>query len=323
MHHPRQPRPSKWSRTLWLSCVCLSAICAVNGAWAQAEQGTGSRWQRFKQMRETQRENKASVVSEASLGAFSEHLHNDRYGGRDMLVYVPASLPASGQRALLVVLHGGGGNARFMQEHLKIDGVAEKNGFVVAYLNGSAAARLGGNTLKAWNAGKGCCGKPYTNKVDDVAYISGAVRYLQQQYGAAPGRTFGTGHSNGAMMMQTMACLTPVFSHVATLAGTLMADTSNCPAARNHVIDNYHGAQDQNVPMAGGFGTKGVTNIRFTSQEQAKATFESAGGRYVLHVLEGADHAVEHLSEASQRADQLTIGERLARDLGLTLIKSE
>ncbi|WP_290642238.1 hypothetical protein, partial [Aquabacterium sp.] len=60
----------------------------------------------------------------------------------------------------------------------------------------------------------------------------------------------------------------------------------------------------------------------FTSQEQAKAIFESSGGHYVLHVLEGADHAVEHLNEASQRADQLTMAERLARDLGLVL-KSE
>ncbi|TAK99339.1 MAG: hypothetical protein EPO09_01315, partial [Aquabacterium sp.] len=236
----------------------MSAIQPVHVAWAQSEQGSGSRWQRFKQMRETQRENKGAVVSEASLGAVQDHLREDRFAGRDMLVYVPAHLPAAGQRALLVVLHGGGGNARFMQEHLKIDGVAEQNGFVVAYLNGSAAARLGGDSLKAWNAGKGCCGKPYTDKVDDIGYITGAVRYLQQQYGATTERTYGAGHSNGAMMMQTMACLTPVFKHVVTLAGTLMADTRTCPEARQHVIDNYHGERDQNVPIAGGVGTKGV-----------------------------------------------------------------
>lgn len=318
----QRARIPTWLGALCLSSLCVSAILPAQQAWAQSDQGLGSRWQRFKQMRETQRENKASVVSEASLGAVEAHLREDRFEGRDMLVYVPAHLPAVGQRALLVVLHGGGGNARFMQEHLKIDGVAEQNGFVVAYLNGSAAARLGGGSLKAWNAGKGCCGKPYTDKVDDIGYITGAVRYLQQQYGASTERTYGAGHSNGAMMMQTMACLTPVFSHVATLAGTLMADSRTCPAARQHVIDNYHGALDQNVPMAGGFGTKGVTNLRFTSQDQAKAIFESSGGRYVLHVLEGADHAVEHLSEASQRTDQLTIAERLVRDLGL-MLKSE
>src|SRR4051812_24153318 len=35
----------------------------------------------------------------------------DHYAGRDMIVHVPARLPASGSRALVVVLHGGMGNA--------------------------------------------------------------------------------------------------------------------------------------------------------------------------------------------------------------------
>jgi len=257
------------------------------------------------------------VVSEESLGAMTANIHDDAFGGREMLVYVPRSLPAAGRRSLLVALHGGGGNARFMLDHLKIDGVAEKNGFIVAYLNGSAATRIGGNKLKAWNAGSGCCGEPYSDKVDDVGYIAGAVRYLQQKYGVSPERTFGVGHSNGAMMMQTMSCMTDLFREVATLAGTLMAEVPSCPAASNHTIYNYHGALDVNLPIVGGFGSKGVTNINFTSQAKAKALFENAGGRYLLHVLPGADHSIEHLSLSSQKQDGLTIGERLARDLRL------
>lgn len=289
-------------------------------ARAQTDEGTGSRWQRLKQIRETQRANQETVVSEESLGAMTANIHDDAFGGREMLVYVPLSLPAAGRRSLLVALHGGGGNARFMLDHLKIDGVAEKNGFIVAYLSGSAATRIGGNKLKAWNAGSGCCGKPYSNKVDDVGYITGAVRYLQRKYAVAPERTFGVGHSNGAMMMQTLSCLTDLFREVATLAGTLMAEVPSCPAALNHTIHNYHGALDDNVPIVGGFGSKGVTNINFTSQAKAQALFENSGGRYLLHVLPDADHAIEHLSLSSQRQDGLTIGERLARDLRLVSV---
>lgn len=299
---------------------CLLSICSsvsIQPAWAQTDAETGSRWQRLKQIRETQRENKKAVVSEESLGAITANIHDDKYDGRDMLLYVPSSLPAAGQRTLLVALHGGGGNARFMLEHLKIDGVAEKNGFVVAYLNGSAATHIGGNKLKAWNAGSGCCGKPYDDKVDDVGYITGSVRYLQRKHAIASERTFGVGHSNGAMMMQTMSCLTDVFSKVATLAGTLMAEVVSCPAARNHTIYNYHGESDENLPIAGGFGSKGVTNINFTPQAKAKALFENSGGRYFLQVLPGADHSIEHLSLSSQKQDGLTIAERLAHDLGL------
>lgn len=289
-------------------------------ARAQADEGVGSRWQRLKQVQETQRGNKETVVSEESLGAMTANIHDDAFSGREMLVYVPLSLPAIGRRSLLVALHGGGGNARFMLDHLKINGVAEKNGFIVAYLNGSAATRIGGKKLKAWNAGGGCCGEPYRNKVDDVGYITGAVRYLQQKYGVSPERTFGVGHSNGAIMMQTMSCMTDLFREVATLAGTLMAQVPSCPAASNHTIYNYHGALDVNLPIVGGFGSKGVTNINFTSQAKAKALFENSGGRYLLHVFPGTDHSIENLSLSSQKQDGLSIGERLARDLRLVSV---
>jgi len=171
--------------------------------------------------------------------------------------------------------------------------------------------------MKAWNAGGGCCGKPYRDKVDDIGYITGAVRYLQRKHDVAPEQTYGVGHSNGAMMMQTMSCLTDLFSEVATLAGTLMAEVITCPAAQNHLIYNYHGALDENLPIAGGFGAKGVTDISYTSQERAKALFESSGGHYQLFILPDADHSIEHLSLSMQQREALSIGERLARDLRL------
>lgn len=316
MNNPYQKSAFGRARALTVGFFCLVFIVLTQPAQAQTEQGGGSRWQRLKQIRESQRENQETVVSEESLGATTANIHYDAYGGRGMLVYIPRSLPATGKRSMLVALHGGGGNARFMLDHLKMDGVAEKNGFIVAYLNGTAATGVG-NRLKAWNAGSGCCGEPYRTKVDDIGYITGAVRYLQRKYRVASVRTLGVGHSNGAMMMQTMACVTDVFTKVATLAGTLMAEVSACPAALNHTIYNYHGALDENVPITGGFGSKGVTNINFTSQAKAQAIFEASGGRYFLNVLPGADHSIEHLSLSSQKQDGLTIAERVARDLRL------
>jgi poly(3-hydroxybutyrate) depolymerase len=306
--------PIKGSRFAW-HLVCAALVCLP--ACAQQDEERGGRLKRLRDMLETQRENAAAKVSEESLGAVTANIHKDAHGGRNMLVYVPTRLPAAGERAMLVALHGGGGNAQFMLDHLKIDGVAEKNGFIVAYLEGSAAAERLGDRLKAWNAGSGCCGKPYTDKVDDVGYITGAVRYLQQKYSIDPAKTYGAGHSNGAMMTQTLACVTQLYTSVATLAGTLMAEVPSCPAARGHTIYNYHGTLDVNLPIAGGFGQKGVTNIRFTSQSKAKELFEAAGGRYVLKTIPGADHSIEHISEALQKQDGQTIGERIARDLGL------
>jgi polyhydroxybutyrate depolymerase len=92
---------------------------------------------------------------------------------------------------MVVALHGGMGNARFMQEHLKMDGIAEKNGFIVADLNGSPATSRLPDTFHAWNVGGGCYGEPYTNTVDDIGYITGAVQYLERRYGVDPAHIFG------------------------------------------------------------------------------------------------------------------------------------
>ena len=59
-----------------------------------------------------------------------------------------------------------------------MDSAAEKNGFIVAYLNGTRATRSMGADKLGWNAGGRCCGQPAINNVDDVGYIEGAVDYL-------------------------------------------------------------------------------------------------------------------------------------------------
>lgn len=299
--------------------AALSLIASLLGlpASAQPDAQRVGRAQQLRDTLQTQRENAKAKVSQESLGAVSTNTHADRFDGRDLLVYLPSNMPTVGQRSMIVALHGGGGNAQFMLDHLKINGVAEKRGFIVAYLNGSAAAQRLGDRLKAWNAGGGCCGKPYADKVDDIGYITGAVHYLQRKHGVDKARTFGVGHSNGAIMTQTLTCMTELYASVATLSGTLMAEGPGCPAARGHTIRNYHGTEDANLPIAGGFGTKGVTTINFTSQRMAIERFEAAGGRYILTTLPGADHSIEHMSDASKRLDGLSIGERIAQDLGL------
>ena len=95
-----------------LRLVVLMSCVAVLGlpADAQPQQDRGSRLKRFEQIRETQRENRGTQVSEESLGAVTANIRQDAFGRRDMLVYLPSHLPPKGERSLLVALHGGGGN---------------------------------------------------------------------------------------------------------------------------------------------------------------------------------------------------------------------
>jgi poly(3-hydroxybutyrate) depolymerase len=86
----------------------------------------------------------------------------ESYGGRSLIVFVPSQLPSPGARPLVVVLHGGMGNAERIESGgpengLNMNTEAEKNGFIVAYLNGTQAARFMEADKLDWNAGGGCC----------------------------------------------------------------------------------------------------------------------------------------------------------------------
>jgi polyhydroxybutyrate depolymerase len=292
-------------------------VSAQGDGSSQGSMSRRDRLRRFMEIRRNQEENKADIISEESLGAHTENIVKDAYGGRDMILYVPSHLPEAGQRSMVVALHGGMGNAQFMQDHLKMDGVAEKYGFIVAYLNGSSASSRLPEKFRAWNAGKGCCGEPYTDKVDDIGYISGAVHYLEKKYGVDPAHVFGTGHSNGAIMTQTLMCETNLYQKAVSLAGSLMAEVDRCPAASSKTILAIHGKNDQNIPPGGGRGTKGVTNISYSSEVDSRAKFQNSGGAYDMLWVD-SDHSLEHMAAAIKKKEGVSLAEKEARFFGLS-----
>jgi polyhydroxybutyrate depolymerase len=246
----------------------------------------------------------------------------ERYGGRDMLVYVPSPLPPKGTGALVVVLHGGLGNAERIESGrsengLNMDPVAEQHGFFVAYLNGTPVTRFAGIRMLGWNAGGGCCGQSAANNVDDVGYIRGAIDYLADKYGLDRGRVYGVGHSNGAMMTQRLVCETTLYAAAVAISGPLNLDTASCPAARGRRILAIHGADDENVPVAGGRGTKGLARVAFQSEDHARQVFTNSGASYTLEVISGADHALDHINAVIRRTEGASIAEKCARFFGL------
>lgn len=240
------------------------------------------------------------------------------YQEREILVYTPPQLPAPGMRALVIVMHGGMGNAnRIVTKHnekgLNMNSVAEKYGFVVAYLNGTAVTKRLGNDKKGWNAGN-CCGQSAEKKIDDVSYIIGAVKLLGEKYGIDPARVYAIGHSNGGMMAQRLMCETTVFAAAIPISGPLGLDNiSDCPAARGRNILAIHGENDANVPIGGGKGTKGISGAMFNSQEYSKQVFTNSGANYTLQLVPGADHNLTHIDEVIEKTEGMTISEKAAR----------
>jgi polyhydroxybutyrate depolymerase len=265
----------------------------------------------------------AAVLTLWPATAMARDSVTDTYGGRDMIVHVPDRLPAAGSRALVIVLHGGLGNADRIangqsESGLNMDAVAEKDGFIVAYLNGTPVTRFLGKRMLGWNAGGGCCGQPAQTGVDDVAYISGAVAYLAGKYGVDRARIFGTGHSNGAVMTQRLMCETHLYAAAVTFSGPLGADTDRCPAAKGSRILAVHGAEDRNVPVEGGRGSKGLSGVAFGSEEHARKVFTDSGATYTLQIVPDADHALDHIGAAILKSEGVTIAEKSARFFGIS-----
>jgi poly(3-hydroxybutyrate) depolymerase len=240
-----------------------------------------------------------------------------------MFVDVPAQWATGRPRALVVVLHGGMGSAERIlgqgAEHaLDINAVAERDGFMVAYLNGSHAARALPEGFLAWNSGGGCCGLPYQSQVDDVGYIERAVAALIGRYGIDPARVYAMGHSNGAMMSQRMICNSKVFAAAVAVSGPLAATSTRCPDASGRRVLAIHGANDANVPINGGVGERGISRVAFPSEQSSKDTMVGSGASYDLQILPGVDHALSHIEASIEANEHRTLGEKAAQFFGVS-----
>src|SRR5689334_13724540 len=77
-------------------------------------------------------------------------------------VHLPNGEAPSAPAPLVIVLHGGGGNAANAARMTGMDAKADREGFIVAYPNGTGPR---GDVLLTWNAWR-CCGPALDNKVD-------------------------------------------------------------------------------------------------------------------------------------------------------------
>lgn len=263
----------------------------------------------------------AILATAVALAATAAHAtETQSYGGRDMLVHVPAHMASANARALVIVLHGGLGNAGRIESErsetgMNLDAMADRYGFVVAYLNGTPVTRRLGDKFLGWNAGA-CCGQSSANNIDDVGYIKGAVNDLIARYGISRGRVFGMGHSNGAMMTLRMMCETNVYAAAISISGALETADQTCPDARGKRILAIHGADDANVPVAGGEG-RGLSRTEYNSETYTAGIFRNAGANYDLRILPGTDHALDHIDAALQKNEGMTVSQQAVRFFGL------
>ena len=166
---------------------------------------------------------------------------------RTHILYKPANLPINAP--LVLALHGYGSNGRNLQWYSGMNEAADTHGFAVAYPYGTTDR---GGT-RHWNSNLNI------SSTDDVTYLSGLARDLQDEHQLDPQRTFVFGMSNGGYMSYTLACETRnVFRGIASVTGTMSGyDWNNCSPSDPVPVLHIHGVEDRVVPIDGSMSAGG------------------------------------------------------------------
>lgn len=164
---------------------------------------------------------------------------------RSYRLYVPDSLDGE-PAALVVVLHGGGGDAERMERYTGFNRVAQREGFVVVYPQG---------VDKSWNDGRDDPQiEAQRKQIDDVGFIAALIDVVAAQANIDRRRVYVTGISNGAMMSYRLLCeRAELFVGVATAIGAMPALIGEgCEPSRATPLFNLMGTKDELVPYEGG-----------------------------------------------------------------------
>lgn len=167
---------------------------------------------------------------------------------RHYVVRAPRGLaPGQAEVPLVLVLHGGGGDAANAEKMTGFTEMATREGFVVVYPEGSGRRDDG---LLTWNAGH-CCGHAMRRRTDDVGFIRALIDKLAQDYPIDSRRIYATGMSNGAMMTHRLGIeLSDRLAAIAPVVGAVFGDEARPRHPVSAIMLN--GRLDHSVPYQGG-----------------------------------------------------------------------
>jgi polyhydroxybutyrate depolymerase len=175
------------------------------------------------------------------------------FGGRSRSYIVHVPPQAAGGEPLPVVLnfHGGGSNAAQDERYTGMDTVADRDGFIAVYPNGTGFFRR----MLTWNAG-GCCAYAERNSIDDVGFTRAVIDDLSRRARIDSRRIYATGISNGGMMAYRLGAeLSDRIAAIAPVEAVLVVSTSG--PSRPVPLMAFNSVDDRYVPYGGGFGRNG------------------------------------------------------------------
>jgi polyhydroxybutyrate depolymerase len=195
----------------------------------------------------------AALPSPASPGT---HAFNVNSGGFrwTVQVHIPKGYNPESKPALVLALHGAGGDGEIALKHDRWSEKADKAGFIVVAPTAlPSRPRLSGNFLnnpQVWNSGQLSARSPRA-AIDDVAFINQLLDELKEKVPYDENRIFAAGHSNGGGMTFRLAAeMSDRLTAVATVAGMMAVDN---PKPKKPLPTLYIlGTKDPLMPLEGG-----------------------------------------------------------------------
>jgi polyhydroxybutyrate depolymerase len=168
---------------------------------------------------------------------------------RTYVVHAPRVAAAGSGAPVVLAFHGGGGEAEGFKAYAGLDAVADREGFIAAYPNGSGVLP---RRLLTWNAGE-CCAYAMNQRIDDVGFAIAVLDDLAKRITIDPARVYATGHSNGAMMAYRLAAeRADRIAAIVPVAGA-HGQSAFAPSRRVAVLA-IHSVDDPRARYGGGVG---------------------------------------------------------------------
>ena len=177
-------------------------------------------------------------------------------GGRTRSYRLHVPLAAATGKALPLVLnlHGATQNGLLQEAQSGMDTSSDRDGYLVAYPDGTRIATklspdpVAKDAQYGFNAGY-CCGLPSTNHVDDVDFLLAVISNIASRTPVDLRRVYVTGMSNGGMMAYAMAARASTYiAAIASVAGQVelptIAPTRPVPTMEFHSVNDPIAAFD-------------------------------------------------------------------------------
>jgi polyhydroxybutyrate depolymerase len=247
----------------WQSIFTLFAVVLMFASLdARSETTFKERLRELKETRQAEKKEQHNDTKPLTPGDYTFKLQHQNQT-RSYMVHVPTSYSQDQATAMVLSLHGGGGNMTYQatEKYYHLISASEQAGFIAVFPNGYS--RLPGGNIATWNAGI-CCGKARDKDIDDVGFIKQVINDMKIKANIDAKRVYANGMSNGGMMSYRLACeLADSITAIASVAGT--DGTIACSPSRPISILHIHALDDDHVLFNGGSGVKSETHADFTS----------------------------------------------------------